>query len=50
MRDDGKMGIVVAYEAYKGSEELDCGTPVLGRDGIVISSFAGESLNARLAR
>jgi len=35
-----RVGVIVAYEAYKGTEDLGCGTPLKNQNGIVLSSFA----------
>lgn len=36
----GRVGVLAAYESYKAEEESVCGTPVMGVDGVVVSSFA----------
>mmetsp|Transcript_21427 Transcript_21427/g.44637 ORF Transcript_21427/g.44637 Transcript_21427/m.44637 type:complete len:635 (-) Transcript_21427:70-1974(-) len=38
--EEGKVGVLAAYESYKAKQESVCGTPVLGVDGIIVSSFA----------
>ncbi|GMI00850.1 hypothetical protein TrST_g5041 [Triparma strigata] len=40
MDSSSKVGVMVAYESYKNAEESPCGTPVIGVDGIVVSSFS----------